>query len=150
MVSERASTWALPGGLAVPPPGHGGKVAKARGHVFPVQGCPLHAPSTTGHISHSPDPEQSPVTFPTTLWLLATWSFFYQCCPDLGAFTHANLFSPQSSLLFFRLFTPLQMGKKKKTRLQRLPCSLPLRRQTEPLTAHMGARSSTCCELIFT
>lgn len=95
------------------PPGHGGKVAKARGHVFLIQGCPLQAPSTTGHISHSPDPEQSPVTFPTTLWLLATWSFFYQCCPDLGAFTHANLFSPQSTLLFFRLFTPLQMGKKK-------------------------------------
>lgn len=38
---------------------------------------------------------------------------FYQCCPDLGAFTHANLFSPQSTLLFFRLFTPLQMEKKK-------------------------------------
>lgn len=114
MVSKRGSTWALPGGLAVLPPGHGGKVAKARGHVFLIQGCPLQAPSTTGHISHSPDPEQSPVTFPTTLWLLATWSFFYQCCPDLGAFTHANLSFLPRALCFSSDYSLLcRWGKKK-------------------------------------
>lgn len=76
--------------------------------------------------------------------------FFLPVLPRFGCLHSCqSLLSPQSTLLFFRLFTPLQMGKKK-TRLQRLPCSLPLRRQTEPLTAHMGARSSTCCELIFT
>lgn len=109
-----------------------------------IQGHPLQTASTALHTSKSPDPAWNPITLSITPVAAHCLDFL----TILSGFGHLQPM-PVSSVPPEALCHSSDYCRLKK-QPQWLPCSLPLKRQTEPLTAHMGAHSSTCCELIFT